>query len=70
MEERGKSLGRWMRTTVMSKQIPQRYTPVFHELVQIFLHVLKYEVQVVIFSNDLLEFDDIGMIELLQGLKE
>lgn len=40
----------------------QPYTPVFHKLVQVFLHVLKYEVQVVIFTYHLLEFNDVGMI--------
>lgn len=50
---------------VNAEELSQPYTPVFHQLIQVFLHVLKYKVQVVVFSDDLLEFDHIGMIELL-----
>lgn len=47
-------------------EIPKSlHTPVFHELVQILLHVLKYKVEVIIFPNYLLKLDHVSMVQLL-----
>ena len=38
--------------------------PVFHKLVNVLLHVLEDEVQVVVDTDDLLQFDDLRVVEL------
>lgn len=43
--------------------------PVLHQLVQVLLHVFEYEEEMFIFSDDLLQFDHVDMVELFQGLK-
>lgn len=41
---------------------------VFHQLVNVLLHELEDKVQVVVNPNHLFEFDDLGMIQLSEGL--
>lgn len=41
---------------------------VFHQLINILFHVFEDEVKVIVDTNDLLEFDDLGMVELPQRL--
>lgn len=38
----------------------------FHRFIQIFRHVFEYEKQLVVFADDLLELDYVGMVELFQ----
>ena len=43
-------------------------SPGCDHLIQVLLHVLKDDVQFVVFSEDLLDFDDVRMLELGQRL--
>ena len=36
-----------------------------HELIHIQVHVLEHQEELVVLADDLLQFDDVGMIELL-----
>lgn len=42
--------------------------PVLHELVEVFLHILKDKIQMIVFSDNLLQFHHIGMVQLLKCL--
>lgn len=44
------------------------FSPVLHQLVEVLLHVLEDEVEVIVLSDHLLQFHHVGMVELLQGL--
>jgi len=36
--------------------------PVFHELVDVLFHIFKYEVQVVVHTDNFLQFDDVAVV--------
>ena len=42
--------------------------PIFHELVNILLHIFKDEIEVVIHSNNFFKFDDLRVVKLAQRL--
>lgn len=42
--------------------------PLLHQLVQVLFHEFKHEEQLVILTNDFLEFDDVGVVHLAQTL--
>lgn len=44
------------------------FLPVLHELVEVFLHILKDKIQMIVFSDNLLQFHHIGVVQLLQCL--
>lgn len=44
------------------------FLPVLHELVEVFLHVLKDKIQMIIFSDNLLQLHHIGVVQLLKCL--
>ena len=46
-------LGEWLR-------------PVFHKLINVLLHIFKYEVQVIVYPNHFLELDNECVIQLTQ----
>ena len=43
-------------------------SPFFHELIEVFFHVLEDKVEVVVFSDDFLQFHHVGVVQLLQRL--
>lgn len=45
---------------------PILVSPVLHQLVEVLLHVLKDEVEVIVLSDHLLQFHHVGVVELLQ----
>lgn len=45
---------------------PSLVSPVLHQLVEVLLHVLKDEVEVIVLSDHLLQFHHVGVVELLQ----
>lgn len=57
-----------LRFSFHKKFIILIFLPFFHELIEVFFHILKDKVEVVIFSDDFLQFHHIGMIQLLQWL--
>lgn len=44
------------------------FLPVLHELIEVFLHVLKDKIQLIVFSDNLLQLHHIGMVQLLKCL--
>lgn len=44
------------------------FLPVLHELVEVFLHVLKDKIQMIIFSDNLLQLHHIGVVQFLKCL--
>lgn len=44
------------------------FSPVLHELVEVFLHILKDKIQMIVFSDNLLQFHHIGVVQLLKCL--
>lgn len=51
------------------KDLPP-FVTLFDQLVEVLFHVLKYEEERLVLSDDLFEFDDVLMAQLLQRLKE
>ena len=49
-------------------RLREEFVSVFHQLIQILLHVFKDEVELIVFSNDFAEFDHVGVTQLLQRL--
>lgn len=47
---------------------PARVTYVLHELEEVPFHELEHEEELVVFSDDFLQLDDVRVAELLQGL--
>lgn len=43
---------------------------ILDKLIEILLHILEYEIEDVIFSNNLLQFNDVGVVKFLQRLLE
>ena len=44
------------------------FSPFFHELIEVFFHVLEHEVEVVVLSDDFLQLHHVGVVQLLQRL--
>ncbi len=49
-------------------QLPPFFLAVGHELIEVFLDILKDEVGLVDHADDFLEFDYVGVVHLAQGL--
>lgn len=46
----------------------EELVPVFHQLVEVFLHILEDKVKNVVLPDDFLQLDDVCVAKLLQGL--
>ena len=46
------------------------FVSVFDELVEVLLHVLEDEEERLVLADDLPEFDDVAVTQLLQGLEQ
>lgn len=44
------------------------FLPVLHELVEVFLHILKDKIQMIVFSDNLFQFHHVGMVQLFKCL--
>lgn len=53
----------------VSKCVSGVFLPFFHELIEVFFHILKDKVEVVILSDDFSQSHHVGMAQLLQRLK-
>lgn len=56
--------------TTLQKMLPGVFSPVFHELVEVFFHILKDKVEVVVLPDDFSQLHHVRVAQFLKRLRD